>query len=285
MQPAGSWQPQFDAKVAPAAGLLVAAGQVAMVNEVNAFQTTMMQELGLAAPAPVIAESFAGMTGDGRTVTGLLAQTVPHAGRRYDFLIGEQDPKSLTQSGQLHTARAALEDTARWLDRYVATILGDTQKAAAQTSMAAGETTKWVRAVNLPCCGRCAILAGRVYRWDANFLRHPQCDCYAIPVAENTSHSPATNMNDLFDQMTPAEQDAAFTIAGAEAIRAGADPVQVVNARRGMSTPNAPTTGSTGRLTPGGILDQVRDNRTDLSADQQRDLIRSLLIQHGYIRA
>ena len=36
--------------------------------------------------------------------------------------------------------------------------------------------------------------------------------------------------------MSEAEQDRAFTRAGAEAVRVGADPVQVVNARRGMST-------------------------------------------------
>ena len=36
--------------------------------------------------------------------------------------------------------------------------------------------------------------------------------------------------------MSEAEQDRAFTKAGAEAVRVGADPVQVVNARRGMST-------------------------------------------------
>jgi hypothetical protein len=40
----------------------------------------------------------------------------------------------------------------------------------------------------------------------------------------------------LFDGLTPAQQDRTFTIAGAKAIRAGADVGRVVNARSGMST-------------------------------------------------
>jgi hypothetical protein len=39
-----------------------------------------------------------------------------------------------------------------------------------------------------------------------------------------------------FDAMTRAEQDHSFTVAGAEAIRLGADPARVVNARAGMAT-------------------------------------------------
>lgn len=282
MQPGGLWQTQFDQNVAPAAVLVVAAGQIAMVNEVNAYQQTAMAEAGADVGGQLVAKTFAGMTGDGRTVAGLLAQTIPHAGERYDFLLNELNPETLTSAAKIQTAMTALDDTQRWLDRYVATVLGDTQKAAMTTSIAASTATKWVRAVNLPCCSRCAILAGRIYKWDANFLRHPSCDCYAIPVAENTSHDPATNVHDLFDSLSPAEQDRIFTAAGAEAIRNGADPTQVVNARRGMATPNALTTGGKGRLTPGGILDQV--DRLKLTDSARRDQVRALLEQHRYIQ-
>ena len=46
----------------------------------------------------------------------------------------------------------------------------------------------------------------------------------------------ATDPREAFDQMDKAEREKAFTKAGAEAIRLGADPVKVVNARRGMVT-------------------------------------------------
>lgn len=44
---------------------------------------------------------------------------------------------------------------------------------------------------------------------------------------------------DYFNGLSRAEQDRVFTGAGARAIRAGADPAQVVNARRGMYTTQA----------------------------------------------
>jgi hypothetical protein len=40
---------------------------------------------------------------------------------------------------------------------------------------------------------------------------------------------------DYFESLSPAEQDRVFTKAGAEAIRAGADPITVVTARRGAT--------------------------------------------------
>lgn len=48
-----------------------------------------------------------------------------------------------------------------------------------------------------------------------------------------------TNPSRFFDSLSAAEQDRVFTRAGAEAIRAGADISQVVNARRGMQSASA----------------------------------------------
>jgi hypothetical protein len=86
-----------------------------------------------------------------------------------------------------------------------------------------------------PSCSRCVILAGRFYAVNAGFARHPRCDCVHIPVAESL-HSEVTSPRAYFDNLDPAEQDKTFTRAGAQAIRDGADPAQVVNARRGMQT-------------------------------------------------
>src|SRR5688500_1052764 len=61
-----------------------------------------------------------------------------------------------------------------------------------------------------------------------------RCDCVHIPVAEDTSDDLRTNPRAYFDSLSVAEQDKAFTKAGAEAIREGADMNQVINARRGM---------------------------------------------------
>jgi hypothetical protein len=51
----------------------------------------------------------------------------------------------------------------------------------------------FVRRVNPPCCGRCAILAGRWYRYDSGFRRHPRCDCTLEPTSEGNAHMLVTN--------------------------------------------------------------------------------------------
>src|SRR5690606_29669159 len=69
-----------------------------------------------------------------------------------------------------------------------------------------------------------------------HFERHPGCRCQTIPVhredvlPSGVFSSPA----DYFESLSRTEQDRVFTKAGAEAVRLGADPISVVNARRGM---------------------------------------------------
>ena len=69
----------------------------------------------------------------------------------------------------------------------------------------------------------------------ANSLIVSNCDCIAVPSGPRPDGL-VTDPRAAFRAMSEAEQDRAFTRAGAEAVRVGADPVQVVNARRGMST-------------------------------------------------
>lgn len=118
---------------------------------------------------------------------------------------------------------------------YTSTEVADTARTAAQVAMITEPAVAgYERIVRLPACGRCVILAGRLYRYSDGFLRHPRCDCQMRPVTraqwetENRSNTPAA----LFARMTPAQQDKAFGRGDAEAIRAGADMGRVVNARR-----------------------------------------------------
>jgi hypothetical protein len=97
-----------------------------------------------------------------------------------------------------------------------------------------------VRILTPPTCGRCAILAGRVYRWSDGFARHPGCDCQMVPTtvaldAEQITRDPKA----YFDSLSKAEQAKfAGSEGGASAIRAGANPAQVVNvyAKRNRAT-------------------------------------------------
>ena len=41
--------------------------------------------------------------------------------------------------------------------------------------------TGYVRVVAPPACSRCIILAGKWFRWNEGFQRHPNCDCIHLP--------------------------------------------------------------------------------------------------------
>lgn len=83
------------------------------------------------------------------------------------------------------------------------------------------------------------MLAG-ISSYRVAFPRHPACQCTAAPVPgdRDTAKVPKgfhDSVDSYFESLSTAEQDRVFTKAGAEAIRQGADPVKVVNARRGAS--------------------------------------------------
>ncbi|WML63649.1 Hint domain-containing protein [Rhodococcus sp. AH-ZY2] len=70
----------------------------------------------------------------------------------------------------------------------------------------------------------------------ANNLIVSNCDCRHIPTREDRADDVTTDPKAYFDSLTVEQQDKLFTRSGAEAIRAGADINQVVNADRGMAT-------------------------------------------------
>ena len=121
-------------------------------------------------------------------------------------------------------------ETVQALELMVVTQLADARRVAAGLSIATRQDVGWTRMVNPPCCARCAILAGKFFRWNAGFDRHPGCDCSAIPTQEDVAGDVRTDPQALFNQglvngVTKAEQ---------KAISAGADLNQVVNARRSI---------------------------------------------------
>lgn len=121
-------------------------------------------------------------------------------------------------------------------DLMVATTLQDAARGTASVAMVNDYAVDgYVRMLNPPSCSRCTVLAGRWFRWNQGFQRHPRCDCRHIPSREADSRDLRVNPSRYFDSLSPDEQDKAFTKAGAQAIRDGADISQVVNARRGMT--------------------------------------------------
>ena len=170
-------------------------------------------------------DAFAGLAADGRKLEKLL--NVP--ARTTHRLMG-----------QGMDAAQALEAGERQLTMMVLTEIADAGRGAAGVQIAARPRTGYVRMLEPPSCSRCIILAGRFYRWNQGFLRHPRCDCKHVPTmvadqAEAAAHGLIDDPYKAFNNMSEAEQNRVFAKAGARAIRDGADIFQVVNARRHMA--------------------------------------------------
>ena len=212
---------------------------------------------------------FVGSAPDGRSLSGLLYSPVTQVktARAAGASIGEA----------LVIGRGAL-------DRNLQTLVADTGRAAASVDIVARPRIGYVRMLAPPSCPRCVILAGKFFRWNTGFQRHPRCDCRHVPTRENVAGDVTTDPYEYFHSLGAEDQDRIFTKAGAQAIRDGGDMFQVVNARRGMQPGGLVTKEGTSRagnfgrgrqprLTPEGIYSQ------GLSRE---DTLR-LLERNGYI--
>lgn len=182
-------------------------------------------------------DAFAGLAADGRNLETLLR--APAITTRTLIADGMEPAQALAAGG-------------RQLSMMVLTEIADAGRGAAGVQIAARPRVGYVRMLNPPSCSRCVVLAGRFYRWNQGFLRHPRCDCKHVPTmvtdqAEAFAEGLIDDPYEAFNRMSEAEQNRVFTNAGAQAIRDGADMYQVVNARRGMKYRGAFTSEGTSK--------------------------------------
>lgn len=95
-----------------------------------------------------------------------------------------------------------------------------------------GVSVGYVRMLTLPSCPDCIILAGRWYRWNDGFERHPNCDCVHIPAVEAIGEEICIDPSAYFESLSQPDRERIFGKANARAILDGADIFQVVNASR-----------------------------------------------------
>lgn len=267
------------AEQSPALTEVVLAAQQRAAAEGSGYAAAVLAEQGswVAPQAFVDPSAMAGWAADGRSLQGLLNSPAITA---------------KTLIGRGFSTQDAIAAAGQGLDVILSSLVADTSRQAASIDIAARDGVGWVRMVNPPCCDRCAILAGRFYRWNDGFLRHPRCDCVHRPatagsLAAARSEGLIQDPYEYFRSLSEAEQDRVFTRAGAQAIRDGADIGRVVNSRRGM-TPNGMFTtegmGKRGfarqqlkpgqrRLTPEGLAQMYPDRGEYLDA----------LREHGYL--
>lgn len=152
------------------------------------------------------------------------------------------------------TVEAAMAAGGAILSGITQTAMADAGRQGQMLAIHSRPRVGYVRMLTPPSCSRCAILAGRSSGREA-FPRHPRCDCRAIPGLEGWEQDLTMNTGEYFESLPTAadladrypgmtvkqrraaghtSQEDAFTVAGAKAIRDGANPSAVVNARRGM---------------------------------------------------
>lgn len=219
--------------------------------------------------------------------------------------------RTATGFPMVNSAQVVLDDLARQIeeaagilgaqmlakvDRLAMSEVADAGRQAASIEIVSEPLwTNYVRVLNPPSCPRCAVLAGRIYRDNDGFLRHPQCDCQHWPVESwDQAHDEGLvfSAKDAFDR----GQIHGLSAADTQAIRDGADISKVVNAASGMQTssifgrhglkttlasttkrsewrkanPNLPI-----RLRPESIYDLAKDREDEIR----------LLKLYGYIKA
>lgn len=228
----GSWE----ALVGPAVVEAVAVGQVAAASQADPYIDAVTGGAGAGGPR-VRAATFAGHASDGRPLDSLLYLPVITA--KQGIAAGLSDVDAMMRG-------------LNQLLRMSATQVADAGRTAVGAGIAGRRTIQgYIRVAAAPCCARCAILSGKEFGWNRGFQRHPKCDCVHMPATliargrggrrPGLPDRPGlvTDAKDFFNSLSRREQDRIFTVAGARAIRDGADITSVVNARRGMATASA----------------------------------------------
>lgn len=166
----------------------------------------------------IVPDAFAGTASDGRDLSTLLELSNVYA---------------LQQIQQGSSPAAGLAVGGRWLAQTVGMQVLDAGRAANSVAITTRRhVTGFVRVTNGACCARCAILAGRWYRWNADFERHVSCQCSQVPADEEDSTGIRADPMQLFREGKITD----LSVADTKAINDGADISRVVNAHRGMYT-------------------------------------------------
>lgn len=237
--------------------LIVSSAQTGVARRADDY---VQAQTGVSADATVVASRFAGVASDGRPIESLLYSPVAHA-------------RSLYGSGL--TDAQVMDSSLAVLDRIVRTQIADAGRLATQVAITARPRVGWYRYVTPPCCQRCAVLAGKWFKWNQGFRRHPRCDCVHRPAIEGSP----PDMTDVIDP----SQIHDLTAAQREAVAAGSDLNRVINAYRAafrssdrlaMATTTELARNGRVRLTPDGIFSRSK------SRDEALDMLRA----HGYLR-
>lgn len=212
------------AELLPELLAVVTAGQLLAANGSTDYVLAAMAAQNPDGPVPDLVVDpalLAGVASDGRALE--TAMLTPQVATFQALVAGVEAPLALAAG-------------AASLVRLISTQVADAGRVGdGLAAVADRRVSGYYRRLTPPSCGRCAILAGKFFRTSTGFDRHPRCDCKHVP-AHQADGSLRFDPRRYFESLPEVQADRLFGKAAAQAIRDGADPAQVVNARRGMAT-------------------------------------------------
>lgn len=268
-----SWTAQI-----PELSTVLAGAQTGAAKAADPYLDEILDAQGLDvadAGYQVAPQAFAGSTVDGGEIAKLLFQPAV---------------QTLLTIGAGASPHDALRSGGYSLDSIARTLVADSGRAADQASLAAHPGADgYTRQLTPPSCSRCAILAGRFYRWNTGFQRHPRCDCVHVPC--HRANPLLTNPFHYYESLSARERQAAgWSLADQKAIAEGSDIFQVTNAHRGMSVAGGrkiTTEGTTKRGFAGSRLKGRRPRLTPAQiyedAGDDREAALQGLFDNGYL--
>ena len=214
--------------VKPQLEQVVQVGRAAAASSAVQYTPALLAETGQVAPPHglVNTAAFLATAPDGRSMSSLLDESVIHA-------------KTAVKHGA--SLAGALSMTETWLSGMLLTVMADTRRGIVGADIAQRpDIAGYTRMLNPPSCSRCAILAGKWFRWNAGFQRHPRCDCIHVPAASKAFAQEAGYFSDpyeYFKSLPKEQQEKVFGRIESRAIRDGADIFRVENIKlRGLAT-------------------------------------------------
>lgn len=280
----------FDAgweRVGPRMELLLGSAQLRAARDGLGYvpEALKQQRINIRAQATIDPKSFAGRS---YSLDGLFTGSLERL--LYGAVVK-------ARTADVESFEARLKIGSDWLKPVVQTQIADASREAAGVAVIVRPHVGYTRLVNPPCCKRCAPLAGKFFKSNTGFARHPGCDCRHVPSTE-------ANWTDVGSFIGPSDvRD--LTKAERHAIDDGADMNQVLNTKRagqlsddGMTTREGTTkrgfagarlaaasgaegakkgkytTATKARLTPKGIYTLAGDDRGEAL---------KLLREYGYI--
>jgi hypothetical protein len=289
--------------------VLVSLAQESVASEARPYVEAVLNILNTPATiSPLVPQTFAGIASDGTDLESLLslAPVIAYARTQRGWDAGRASEAGANFLRQAVTTQ--VQDAGRAADQVaisVAVPIVPPQRQPDRSGLQPGAPgtqpaskgfrprgrkstynykaqVGYVRVLTPPSCSRCIVLAGKFYRWNEGFLRHPMCDCRHLPVTVADSDSFLADPADYFDSLEPDQQDEVFGHANAQAIRDGADISRVVNAagsgqtwtaddgrrytRAGTAQRRRPKNSAVGpvlRPTPNQIYRDARGNRDE----------------------